>query len=344
MRRSNTNVSVRHLLWALALLAAGFLTGCGATAVQLIPTDPPTETPTFTPTLTPTPARDVTPTLTPTPVPVSPTGGPSPTSIFGPTRTPAPDEPTPTRVVNPNAPRIEYFTSDVVAVAPGETLTLFWSTRNVDRAIIYRLDTSGQRTQVWNNLTPDGSLPVPTRRTDRGKVDFVLTVGDGDLTTESALSVPLSCPDPWFFIPAPEECPSSEPRETTLIEERFERGRMLYIRETNLVYALFNDGQTPAWIMFENRYNPAVHPELEASFQPPPGFYQPIGILGFGWRGRDVVRNRLGLALEPEVDYEGSFQTATTPGGQEMLYVTSADGTVLQVLPGGAAWQIITTP
>jgi hypothetical protein len=326
------------------LLIASLATGCGASAMQIIPTDPPTATPTATPTLTRTPGRDATPTPTDTPIPASPTGGPSPTSIFGPTSTRAPDQPTATRVVNPNAPRIEYFTSDVVAVVPGETLTLFWSTRNVDRAIIYRLDASGQRNQVWNNLAPDGSLAVGTRRSDRGQVDFVLSVGDGPVITEARLSVPLACPEQWFFQPPPDECPNEQPQLTTMIEGRFERGRMLYIRQSNLVYALFNDGQTPAWISFENRYNPAVHPEMEAGFQPPPGFYQPTGILGFGWRGRDVVRNRLGLALEPGVEYEGTTQTANTPGGQLMLYATSADGTVLQLLPGGAAWQIITTP
>ena len=327
----------------LLVLMGVLVSGCGATAVQIIPTDPPTETATPTATLTATPARDVTPTVTPTSIPLSPTGGPSPTSIFGPTSTPPVVLPTPTRVLNPNAPRIEYFTSDVVAVAPGEALNLFWSTRNVNGATIYRLDSDGQRSQLWN-VPADGSLPIATRRSDRGQVDFVLTVGDGAAVVEQALSVPLSCPDQWFFIPAPEECPTGPAATTILREERFERGRMVYISETNQVYALFNDAQEPAWITFENRYDPAIHPELEASFQPPPGYYQPVGILGFAWRGRDVVRNRLGLALEPEMDYEGSTQTATVSSGASILYLTSGDGTVLQLLPNGASWQIITTP
>ena len=330
-----------HIIIGLALTLA--LSGCGAAVQQIIPTDPPTATATATDAPTRTPARDVTPTETYTPVPVSPTGGPSPTSIFGPTRTPPAILPTSTRSLNPNAPRIEFFTSDVVAVAPGETLTLFWSTRNVNGATIYRIDSGGQRSQLWN-VPPDGSLPISTRRTDRGEVDFVLSAGDGAQIVEANLSVPLSCPDQWFFVPAPENCPTGPSRETRLVEGRFERGRMLYIGETNQVYALFNDGFDPAWVVFDNRYDPAIHPELEASFQPPPGYYQPVAILGFVWRGRDVVRNRLGLALQPEVDYTGSLQAAALTGGSESLYASSADGTVLQLLPNGAAWQIITTP
>ncbi len=318
------------------------ISGCGATAVQIIPTDPPTATATYTPSPSRTPGANATPTITPTPIPMSPTGGPSPTPLFGPTSTPAPNEPTPTRSLNPNAPRIEFFTSDVIAAAPGSSLTLFWSTRNTANASIYQLDRGGQRSQVWN-VPSDGRLTVSTRRSDRGQVDFVLSIGDGPLTIEQQLTIPLSCPDQWFFIPAPDECPNGPPQETNLIEERFERGRMIYIGATNQVYALFNDGFDPAWISFENRYDPAIHPEFEETFLPPPGFVQPIAILGFTWR-RDVVRNRLGLALEPEVRYDGSTQVATTLTGDQNLYVSSSDGTVLQLLPDGAAWQLITPP
>jgi len=324
-------------------LLALLISGCGATAVQIIPTDLPTATATFTPTASRTPGFGVTATITPTPILASPTGGPSPTSIFGSTSTPLPNVPTATRVINPNAPRIEFFTSDVLAAAPGGTITLFWSTRNTTGATIYRLDRNGQRNQLWN-VPPDGSLPVTTRLADRGQVDFVLSAGEGAQTVEEPLSIPLACPDQWFFVPPPDACPNGPPQQTLLIEENFERGRMLYITATNQVYALFNDGTSPAWIVFENRYDPAIHPELEPNFVPPPGYYQPIARLGFVWRGRDVVRNRLGLAIQPESNYEGAFQTATSPGGDENLFVNSADGSVLQLLPGGDSWQIITLP
>ena len=333
-------VAPLHLLFAMLLIA--FISGCETMAAPVIPTDPPTQTPTFTPSPSRTPGENATPTITPTRLSLSPTGGPSPTSIFGATSTPAVDEPTSTRVLNPNAPRIEFFTSDVIAAAPGSSVTLYWSTRNIANASIYRIDSSGQRSQVWN-VPADGQLTVPTRRLDRGQLDFVLSVGDGTAAVERSLTIPLSCPEQWFFIPAPNDCPQAPPQESVLIEEQFERGRMMYVADTNQVYALFNDGFNPAWIAFENRYDPAIHPELEESFLPPPGFSQPIAILGFVWR-REQVRNRLGLALEPEVRYEGSYQTSLSPSGDDNLFISSANGTVLQLLPDGLAWQIITPP
>jgi hypothetical protein len=246
-------------------------------------------------------------------------------------------------VRNPNAPRIEFFTSDTLAVAPGSPVSLYWSTRGTNGAVIYRIDETGTRNQLWN-VAPDGSLTVPTRRSDRGEVRFVLSVGDGEQQVEQELILPLSCPDPWFFLPAPETCPDGPSQATALIEEQFERGRMVYVENNDRVYALFNDGRTPAWLGFDDRYDPSRDPESETSFVPPPPLVQPLRILGFVWRGNDVVRNRLGLGLQPESAYEGFIQTGSAPDGSESLFISSADGTVLLLLPGGDAWQLITPP
>jgi hypothetical protein len=291
-----------------------------------------------------TPGLFVSPTLTPTFAgSITSTFGPTPTSIFGPTSTLVGEVPTATRVANPNAPRIEFFTSDALAVSPGDPVTLFWSTRNTANAVIYRLDANGDRNQLWN-IAPDGNLTVPTRRRDRGQVKFVLSVGDGDLKSEQTLSIPVSCPDTWFFQPPPDACPTGPAVQTSLTEQTFERGRMVYIKARNRVYTLFNDGRDPAWVSFENRYDPAKDKELEESFVPPPGLVQPLRSLGFIWRGNDTVRNRLGLGTQDEITFDGFVQTANTADGTENLYLNSADKKVLQLIPGGAAWQIITPP
>jgi hypothetical protein len=325
------------------LLLAGISTGCGAGVQQVIPTARPSATASHTPTLTRTPD----PNATPTPIPTSffsgsATFGPSPTSLFGPTSTAVALLPTNTRVVNPNAPRIEFFRSDPAVVSPGDPVTLFWSTRGTSTATIYRIERDGQRGNLWN-VPPDGSLPVPTRRSDRGAVRFLLTVGDGDLITEQLLDIAIACPDSWFFQPPPNECPAGPSIQTGLIEQNFERGRMVFINERNRVYALFNDGREPGWVSFENQFNPATDPELDENFERalPPGFVQPLRRLGFVWRGNDTVRNRLGLGLVAETVYDGFIQTVTDADGQESLYISSSQGEVLQLLPRGEGWQII---
>jgi hypothetical protein len=337
-RRNNPLSGLSRVIQCTLVTAAALLiSACGATARQVIPTERPTPTITLTPTASYTPGFNATPSATSR----AAASGPTATSIFGPTTTSLAALASPTRVPNPNAPRIEFFTTDVVSVAPGDTVTLFWSVRGARGAVIYRMD-NGVRGNLWN-VPPDGSLAIPTRRRDRGEVTFLLSVGEGDLETEQSLTIPLSCPDAWFFQPAPDNCPAGPSQPTSLVEESFERGRMLYVQARNRVYALFNDGRIPAWISFDNRYDPTVDPEMEENFVPPPGFVQPLRILGFIWRGNDVVRNRLGLGTAEEIAYEGFVQTATTDGA-ENLYANSSDGTVVQLLPGGDAWQIITPP
>ncbi len=341
-RNSKTGVSPTLVPLVLMLLAA-LLASCGAGVPLVIPTARPSATATFTETPTRTPGAGV---VLPSPTPAAreATFGPSPTPLFGPTQPPAALA-TATRVVNPNAPRIEFFTSDTLAVAPGSSVTLFWSTRGANGAVIYRLDQHGERNQLWN-VAPDGNLTVPTRRADRGQVSFVLSVGDGALNTEQRLTVALTCPDTWFFQPPPDACPRGPSQPTTLVEQPFERGRIVYVQALNRLYTLFNDGLDPAWVAFDNRYNPAVHPELDENFERslPPGFVQPKRALGFLWRGNDLVRNRLGLGIAEDITYEGFLQTAGVSDETENLYLNSADGTVLQLLPGGTGWQIIAPP
>lgn len=326
------------------ILTLLLLTACAPAAVVVVPTARPTATP--SPTAAPTSEAatvEATPTPPPTLPPTTPTGGPSPTPLFGaPAAAPATAAAQMTRPIDPNAPRIEFFTTDVLSAVPGQVVNLYWSTRNTTSAVIYRLE-RGVRNQVWN-VGPDGNLSVQTRLRDRGALDFILSVGDGTRQVEQSLSIPLTCPDVWFFQPPPEACPDSAAAETRLIEQPFERGRLLYNQSSNNVYALFNDGSQPAWIVLPNRFDPAIHPEFEASFVPPPGFYQPVRVLGFLWRGNDVVRNRLGLGIQPEFAYDGFAQTATSTEGDVTLYASSADGTVLELLPEGERWQIITPP
>jgi hypothetical protein len=329
------------LLGCLWLLLAG----CVPAAPQVIPTARPSATATI---ITPVPTEaTATATLSFTDTPAA-TGGPSPTPLLGPTRTAAPVDSAPTRAANPNAPVIEFFRSAPEVANPGGTMTLFWSTRNVTQAAIYRLDNSGGRSFVYN-VDPTGRQVITLSQRDRVQVTYELVIGNNSGQETQRLVIPLSCPIPWFFAPAPGSCPRREATPTVILEQRFERGRMFYLEDTNTLYVLYNDGSTPAWDDFANRYNPAIHPERDDAFDQTlvgTNFVQPVARLGYVWRGVDAVRNRLGRGLAPETRFDGFTQTAPSlqePGsGNDDLFIASSDGTVLQILPGGTQWQILT--
>jgi len=329
---------VRSLLQVILFgLLSGVLVACTGASLQIIPTELPTITPTFTP--SPSPTRDANLTPTPFPTRVVQVGGPSPTPLLGATRTPLPVDfqPTATRILNPNAPRLEFFTSDPLAVEPGESVTLFWSARNIDTAVIYRLNSAGERTQVFN-VPPDGRLDVTTNRSDRGQLDFLVRVGEGSTIDELTLTIPLQCPIDWFFAPPPEACPEDPALETQIIDQSFERGRMLYVRESNTIYVLFNDGEQPAWQTFESEYNPDIHPERDPNA--PPNFIQPLRELGFLWRTSDVVRNRLGLGLQEANTFEG-FVQATELGSDLSIYISGAERNIIHAVSGNQLWQLL---
>lgn len=230
------------------------------------------------------------------------------------------------------------------AVSPGGSLALFWSTRNVSSAAIYQLDAAGQPSLVYN-VGPDGNQTITISARLRGEARFRLAIGEGVNRVEETLTVPVTCPVAWFFQPAPLDCPNEAPNETVLTEQLFERGRVVYAADTGRIYALFNDGREPRWASYEDRYDPAIHPERDDAFDRAlagTGFVQAVGRLGFLWRGNDTLRTRLGNATQPEVTFTGFVQTARATEGGDNLFLSAGGGAILQLLPGGASWQIIT--
>lgn len=341
----NSTVNRRPLQWLfMILLVIVLITACEPAAYVVVPTDRPTMAPSDTATTRPTsdPAATATFTFTPpaTRLAALPTGGPSPTPLIRATRTPLPPNfPTATMAFNPNAPRIEFFTSDPIRVEPGERVTLYWSARNVDNAVIYRLDPSGARTDVYN-VSPDGNLPINTRASERGRLRFSLSIDGGNV--EEIISIPLECPIDWFFTPAPEDCANEQPIPSRIIDQPMQRGRLLYVEEFDTVYALFNDDRRPAWASFPNRFDPTIHPAREENA--PPQMIQPINELGFVWRNDNDIRNRLGLGQAEAITFDGLIQTAPAGRLQDVLYFSGANGVVLRLPPGNAEWQIIGAP
>jgi hypothetical protein len=311
---------------------------CGAAAEPVLPTVRPTHTLTQQASLTPTRTPTATPTRTQ--VPVAVTGGPSPTPVIGelPTRPRYTQTPT-TEAILPGALQIEYFTSSATSLAPGDSLTLFWSVKGVDTAIIYRLDAGGKREQLWN-VRRAGSLEVETRPSDRGIVQFLLYAGDDSTHIEQSLVVPFTCSETWFFEPQPEGCPSSPPIPSAEVQQTFERGSMIWVQSQARIYVLFNDGQKPAWAYFPDEFSEG-QPESDPAFAPPQGLFQPIRGFGLVWRTRPGIRDRLGWATSTEMPSDGMLQgDATVEGG--VMYIRATDGAIFQLSDRGANWKLIT--
>jgi hypothetical protein len=325
------------------ILAAGLFAmlagACSAAQEPVIPTTRPTFTPSTVP--SPTPTRVFNASATPTPAQDNgtPTPGPSPTSLVGDLPTESPFTPTPTQMLFPDTLKIDYFTTDTTTLSPGDSLTLFWSTKGVDKAIIYRLDPDGQRGQLWN-VSRAGSLPVSTRPEDRDVVQFLLSIGEGGNQKEQTLAVPINCTEGWFFDPQPSGCASTPPVISTEVQQLFEHGLMIWVQSEARVYVLFNDSQQPAWAAYPDEFKDG-DPESDPSLTPPQGLSQPIRGFGLVWRTRERVRSRLGWATGPEIAFDGTVQgDASVEGGT--FYMRNKDANILALSANGESWNLIT--
>lgn len=342
-----------------------YLSACGAETTPPIVSPAPTSTPRidtsplpFTPTPEPLeslalqPTEALTATQTP-PIPtlarrrdLTATPGPSPTSPLFPTHTPEPATLTATAQPTLAGLFIRFFTAASEELAPGQNVTLFWEVGGAERVSIFELNTEGEREREWRNLSTSGQLTVnPTvipaaDESGTGSARFTLVASTGETSVEQILDLAFNCTTVWFFAPPPASCPSTPPAPTFQVEQRFERGFMIWLEVTREIYIVYNDGQTPAWLLVPDTFVEG-DPERDDNIIPPAGLLQPIRGFGKIWRENQRTRERLGWALQPEFGYDGLTQSSGTTDATRATYLRAAEGDILELLAGGQSWQFI---
>jgi len=279
-----------------------------------------------TPTITPTTAVAQ---LTPTPQPTtpSPTTTPRPTA----TRTSTAIPPTLT-----TGPTLLYFRTDVAIADPGQTVRLEWaSTGAVSASLGHLFD--GRMTIDASDLPPNGTYDYAIRPGQRNRITFFLTVIDAnDRWASDGFTLPLTCPDPWFFSPAPDTCPAAPARVSAGAEQRFEHGFMLWEAAERRIYVLFNGG-SPRWTVINDTWQDG---EAICQIEPvPPGRIHPARGFGQAWCYEPGLRDRLGWALDHEI---GGYQTAvqsTAYDRYNTLYIRAADNGVWKLLTERSGWE-----
>lgn len=296
------------------------------TVVVVATPTPTSELP--TPTITPTAAVAQ---LTPTSMPTTP----SPTTTRRPTATRMPTALPPTPTIT-TGPTLLYFRSDVAIADPGQTIRLEWaSTGAVSASLGHLFD--GRMTIDASDLPPSGAYDYAIRPGQRNNITFFLSVIDAnDRWASDGFTLPLTCPDPWFFSPAPDTCPAAPARVSAGAEQRFEHGFMLWEAAERRIYVLFDSG-SPRWTMIADTWQ---NGEAICQIEPvPPGRIHPERGFGQAWCDEPGLRDRLGWALDHEI---GGYQTAvqsTAYDRYNTLYIRAADGGVWKLLTERSGWE-----
>jgi hypothetical protein len=236
-------------------------------------------------------------------------------------------------------PTISYFHADVQEADPGDTITLAWKAEDATSATLYHLMPTGQLGSFWE-VNVSGNFTYEIDLTERNNTGFVLFAGDDQgHIVQKTMFVSLRCPDTWFFTPAPDSCPAGPAVFSAAAEEHFEGGTMIWIEEQNLIYVLFDDGNSPQWSVFSDEWDEG-EPENDPSLTPPPDFYQPVRGFGLIWRQQASVRDRLGWAVDSEIGFSSAVQRTSRPKYND-TYVRALDGKVWKLLPMSSGWEKI---
>lgn len=324
----------------MALILISLLVSCGSNTSPSILPPRPTNTPTATD-LPPTPtevAIEPTSTSAPTlpPLATNTPGGPTPTSLLGATFTPAPPTAITTRSATLVGLEIVFFRSTSALISPGDNVTLDWQVNGAEVITLYQLDSEGNRDR-GRPVDPRGPLIISTNPGILTAASFVLTARSGESLIETNLAIPVNCQGTWFFTPPPNGCPSNEAQASAQVEQRFEKGAMIWLEATHEIFILFADDETPQWLRVADSFQDG-QPESDPSLSPPTdGLLQPVRGFGLVWRTNANVQRRLGWAIESEVGYEGMFQSDTN----DTFYMRNLSGGILELIADGSRWRVI---
>lgn len=320
----------------LTLLAALSLVGC---SVGTAPTPSPRATATLHPTLTL--SAPATQSLTPIQL-WSPTAA-SATA----TQTTIPPAPTatPTRPANasPTAtapPTILTFTFAPAQIDPGGAVTLTWNVAGAEQVTIYRV-LDYRLTLPAYEVPLTGSQVFTTYKSERNFASFVLFATAGEQPTQAGLTIPIRCPDLWFFGDPPAECPMAA-LATNLVAQNFEHGQMLWAAGNDRIYILYAGGQR--WSAIQNGWFEGL-PESDPTLIPPEGYYQPVRGFGLAWRDEQAtpgyrVRDQLGWAIDEEYIWGAGAVQCTAVTKYSTCYLGGPGGVVYRLKPEGSGWEI----
>lgn len=139
--------------------------------------------------------------------------------------------------------------------------------------------------------------------------------------TPTAPPTQAVCNVNWFFSQRPNGCPASPPVESWAAFERFERGFMVWISNTDSYYVFHNANEQGALRLTLVRgpltLLPGANPNNRVGGAPV-GLTEPVSGFGLVWRGEvegvSGLRSQLGWAVEPEYGFQTTYQCEGYPG------------------------------
>lgn len=266
---------------------------------QVVTEFPPTATQpiaTMLPTLLPTQvATQAIP--TPTATRVVPTALPTQTATSSPPPTPVPPTMTAT-----SEPTVNYFRFAAPLTKPSEPALLEWDVQGVTNVVISRNGGEWAEAEAQWNVSSRDSMPHTFPTTAGGwPVTYILTSPDAP-TLRAEFTVVLPCEYAWeFAFDYPGSTCPIDPIISTAAFQAFEGGFMVWTRDLDQILFSTWDGLTHDELI--DTFD-ATHDPIRLDWiTPPVNYLQPEYGFGKLWRENDFVRQTLGWAVAPTIDF-----------------------------------------
>ena len=306
------------------------------------------------------PTSTPSPTATPVPEEASPTVPPSPTPVIMCTP-PACNEdevyycpgecpggcgtqcatPTP---VPPSAPAILSFTADRTEIVQGESVSLTWRASGGKEAHVCWVTREAIMACLPGPLDPDGGTETfaPSAPGRPGNADITLTVRNGAGAAEAHVHLTIRCAED----PLPElvdqqmygNCPYGTVVGNAAYQP-FGNGYMIWLEGNRTIYVLYSDGRYETYADDFREGDPESDPSIVPPYDT---LLQPIRGFGLVWRTHQNVRDGLGWALAPEVQFQGWSQSYSGIGMHNSgTFLRFIDGSIVHLSHFGGLWRFV---
>ncbi len=232
---------------------------------------------------------------------------------------------------------ISAFVADPVDTPSGGIIHLAWQTMGPVVRVRVGWVYEGRFVEEASGLPQTGVWQLQVPADGRPSITYMIRASDGLTEVAAQTTVRISCPQAWFYAPAPTACPFP-PLVTLFQQQTFERGVIVYLPALRLHY-VFVAGQGVRQVA--DTFVPGMPLDdaaLDAAI--PAGLRQPTGAIFYAWGADPALQAALGYAVGDVQTYTGMHQRAISDGGETVSF-SAGSGQVYQVLPDGT-WQSIT--
>ncbi|MCL4869388.1 MAG: hypothetical protein KJ063_10480 [Anaerolineae bacterium] len=271
----------------------------------------------------------------------------SPTPLLA---TPFPPTPTLTHTppspptTAPGDPVIHSFNGDLSNHPNGhdKIVTLRWQSSGGGTIRINDYANAGGRFVPGWYVEASGSMTLTLSGDFNRHLSYELVVfpqAEQGTAAQQMINIPWPCAYDYFF-PVPvfwRQCAVDGPTFTAAAEQRFERGRMIWLQtprhpllDSQPTIIVIYEGEQytlPAWQSYLDLWTPD-QPIDDPTLIPPTGLIQPQRGFGAIWRLYPEVRERLGWALAPEVGYTTGQQSVPYDPTLN-LFISTSDGRII---------------